>query len=52
MLEKYGIGNMKNMKDDNRNKRGSIVEGTNVKTRKGIQWNKYWVGYKIWNDQM
>ena len=35
---------MKNVKDDNRNKRGSILEGggTNVTTRKGIQWNNYY----------
>ena len=31
---------MENVKDDNRNKRGSIVRETNVKIRKGIQWNK------------
>ena len=33
--EKYRIGNMKNVKADNRK------EGK-VKTRKGIQWNKYY----------
>ena len=27
MFEKYGIGNMKSVKDNNRNKRGSIVGG-------------------------
>ena len=33
---------MKNVKYDNRNKRRNIVEGTNVKIRKDIQWNKYY----------
>ena len=33
--------NLENANDNNRNKRGSIVEGggQNVKTHKGIQWN-------------
>ena len=37
--------NLDNVKEDNRNERASIVGGGggggNVKTRKGIQWNKY-----------
>ena len=43
-FEKGEIGKMEkleNVKDDNRNKRGSIVgkgEGSDVKTRKCIQW--------------
>ena len=47
-FEKCEIGNMENVKDDNINKRGSIVGGTNVKIRKSIQWNKYYY-YKILN---
>ena len=52
-LKKYEIGNMENLenvKEDNRNKRRSIIEGgggANVKTRKGIQWNKHY--YKLYN---
>ena len=34
-FEKYGIGNM-NVKDDNRNKRGSIAGGDKSKNPKGI----------------
>ena len=33
---------MKNVKDDNGNKRESIVERTNVKTQKGIELKKYY----------
>ena len=41
--EKYGIGNIKNVKDDNKNKkRHCRGGGINVKTREGIQWNKYY----------
>ena len=42
-FSKCEIGNMENVKKDNRNKR-SIVGGggANVKTQKGIQWNKYY----------
>ena len=42
-LKKWKIGNMENVKKDNKNKRESIVRGGGggggVKTRKGIQWN-------------
>ena len=52
-FKKREIGNMENfenVKEDNRNKRESIVRGGgggNVKTRKGTQWNKYNYYYKL-----
>ena len=50
-FKKREIGNMENfenVKEDNRNKTGSILGGGgDGKTRKGIQWNKYNYYYKL-----